>query len=118
MSYGKNREIVYDRHTTAKQPAEATEESQKSEQSGTTDNSRMNSSTSSSEKKSVSASSSDIETEPKGKRNGTATPQGGLDEGKVNTLSTEKQTESAESSESSEAYTITPTKYEGKVNTS
>jgi len=32
--------------------------------------------------KSVSASSSDIETEPKGKRNGTATPQSGLSSGK------------------------------------
>ena len=41
MSYGKNREIVYDRHTTATQSAETAEESQKPTQSGTSDNSRM-----------------------------------------------------------------------------
>ena len=42
-------------------------------------------------KKSVSASSSDIETEPKGKRNGTATPQNGpLSIGKDNKLSDTK----------------------------
>lgn len=41
MTYGKNREIVYDRHTTATQSAETAEESQKPTQSGTSDNSRM-----------------------------------------------------------------------------
>ncbi|MDE7441700.1 MAG: N-6 DNA methylase [Muribaculaceae bacterium] len=66
-------------------------------------------------KKSVSASSSDIETEPEGKRNGTATPQNGLygnmdqtaasqphghaSDGKVNALSSEKQADLTESSE-------------------
>ena len=50
-SYGKNRKEVYNRHTTVKQPAEVVEESQKSEQSGTTDNSRMTSPTSSFKKK-------------------------------------------------------------------
>ncbi len=50
-------------------------------------------------KKPVSASSSDIETEPEGKRNGTATPQGEpLSDGKVNTLSEDKQVTDAESS--------------------
>ena len=65
-------------------------------------------------KKSVSASSSDIETEPEGKRNGTATPQNGLSGsmgqtaasqphghtsgGKDNALLSDKQTKSAESS--------------------
>ena len=47
--------------------------------------------------KPASASSSDIETEPGGKRNGTATPQNGL-YGKVNALSADKQVDSAESS--------------------
>ena len=45
MSYGRNREIVYDRHTTAKQPVEVAEESQKPTQSDTSDDSRMNSPT-------------------------------------------------------------------------
>lgn len=50
--------------------------------------------------KSVSASSSDIETEPGGKRNGTATPQNGLSsDGKVNNSTLEKQEEGAKSSE-------------------
>lgn len=43
-SYGRNREIVYDRHTTVKQPAEVAVESQKPTQNGTSDNPRMNSS--------------------------------------------------------------------------
>ena len=47
--------------------------------------------------KPASASSSDIETEPGGKRNGTATPQNGL-YGKDNALSADKQADSAESS--------------------
>ncbi len=48
--------------------------------------------------KSVSASSSDIETEPGGKRNGTATPLNGLSfDGKGNTLPSEKQGEDAKS---------------------
>ena len=42
-------------------------------------------------KKPVSASSSDIETEPKGKRNGTATPQNGLSVGKGSDVSANKQ---------------------------
>ena len=50
--------------------------------------------------KSVSASSSDIETEPGGKRNGTATPQNGLSsDGKVSNSASEKQGEGAKSSE-------------------
>lgn len=50
-------------------------------------------------KKPVSASSSDIETEPEGKRNGTATPQGELNsEGKYNTLSADKQKDRAKKS--------------------
>lgn len=44
MSYGRNREIVYDRHTTVKQPAEVAVESQKPTQNGTSDNPRMSSS--------------------------------------------------------------------------
>lgn len=52
--------------------------------------------------KSVSASSSDIETEPEGKRNGTATPQNGFSVGKDNTLPTEKQ-ESTEKSSAMQA---------------
>ena len=39
--------------------------------------------------KSVSASSTDIETEPEGKRNGTATPPNGLSEDKVQTAASE-----------------------------
>ena len=50
--------------------------------------------------KPASASSSDIETEPGGKRNGTATPQNGL-YGKVNALSADKQADSVKSSEES-----------------
>ena len=54
-------------------------------------------------KKSVSASSSDIETEPKGKRNGTATPQNGpLSIGKDNKLSGTKQEISKENVSDSE----------------
>ncbi|MDE6246633.1 MAG: hypothetical protein K2M41_02170 [Muribaculaceae bacterium] len=45
MSYGRNREIVYDRHTTPKQPAEVAEESPESEQNGTHDSASMHSST-------------------------------------------------------------------------
>lgn len=56
-------------------------------------------STSISSTKPVSASSSDIETEPGGKRNGTATPQSELySEGKDNTLSKDKQILEGESS--------------------
>lgn len=52
--------------------------------------------------KSVSASSSDIETEPEGKRNGTATPQNGFSDSKDNASLTEKQ-ESAEKSSAMQA---------------
>ncbi len=55
-SYGRNREIVYDRHTTVKQPAEVAVESQKPTQNGTSDNSRMNSSAQSDRKVTNSAS--------------------------------------------------------------
>ncbi|MDE6582704.1 MAG: hypothetical protein K2K47_09300 [Duncaniella sp.] len=41
-SYGKNAKELYNRHTTDKQSAETVEASQESEQSGTTDSSRMN----------------------------------------------------------------------------
>ena len=44
-SYGANRDVVYSRHTTAKQPAEATEESLSEEQRGTTSLTRMSSTT-------------------------------------------------------------------------
>ncbi len=41
-SYGKNRKEVYNRHTTAKQPAETVEASQDAEQGGTQISSSMN----------------------------------------------------------------------------
>ena len=41
-SYGKNRKEVYNRHTTAKQPAETVEASQDAEQGGTQTSSSMN----------------------------------------------------------------------------
>ncbi|MDO4497934.1 MAG: hypothetical protein Q4B58_08940, partial [Bacteroidales bacterium] len=51
----------------------------------------------SSEEKSVSASSSDIETEPEGKRNGTATPQNGISsDGKSSKKTSNKQNKSQE----------------------
>ncbi|MDE5968754.1 MAG: hypothetical protein K2G64_06585, partial [Muribaculaceae bacterium] len=56
-SYGKNRKVVYDRHTTEKQPVEAVADSQLSEQRDTTDNSRMDSATLSSEGKDSALSS-------------------------------------------------------------
>ncbi|MDE7393897.1 MAG: hypothetical protein K2M80_05445, partial [Muribaculaceae bacterium] len=56
-SYGKNRKVVYDRHTTEKQPVEAVADSQLSEQRDTTDNSRMDSATHSSEGKDSALSS-------------------------------------------------------------
>ena len=60
MSYGRNREIVYDRHTTTKHPAEAAEESPESEQSGTHDSAGMNSSTQVSDGK-VTKKSGDVQ---------------------------------------------------------
>lgn len=50
-SYGKNAKEVYNRHTTVKQPAEATVESPESTQDGTSDSARMNSTTTSSDRK-------------------------------------------------------------------
>ncbi len=41
-SYGANRTVVYNRHTTANQPAETDEASLSGEQSGTTPSTRMN----------------------------------------------------------------------------
>ena len=41
-SYGKNNKEVYNRHTTAKQPAETVEASQDAEQGGTQTSSSMN----------------------------------------------------------------------------
>lgn len=59
-----------------------------------------------SSEKPVSTSSSDIETEPEGKRNGTATPQSELNsDGKDNTLSTEEQISSSQSSEATSSMT-------------
>lgn len=49
-SYGKKRKEVYNRHTTAKQPAETVETSQNAEQGDTQTSSRMNVPTSSSDK--------------------------------------------------------------------
>ena len=47
ISHGANKEEIYTRHTTDKQPAETVEESQGDELSGTHTPSRMNSPTSS-----------------------------------------------------------------------
>lgn len=46
-SYGANKKEVYNRHTTAKQPAETVKESLREEQCGTTSQTRMNSLTTS-----------------------------------------------------------------------
>ena len=61
------------------------------------------------EKKGTSASSSDIETEPKGKRNGTAAPQSPLSEGK----GTEKSDNVQENNEKT-SYSVTPKDYTTK----
>ncbi|MBD5351903.1 MAG: hypothetical protein HDR86_03645 [Bacteroides sp.] len=89
MSYGRNREIVYDRHTTTKHPAEAAEESPESEQSGTHDSAGMNSSTQVSDGK-VTKKSGDVQGD-------SLNSFGEVSKG---------------------IYTITPTKYEGKHKTS
>ncbi|MGN0236828.1 MAG: hypothetical protein ACI4AK_01885 [Lepagella sp.] len=72
-SYGANRTIVYDRHTTDNQPAETDGASLSGEQSGTTPSTRMNTPTQSYQKSALD-NTSDTGKTLMGNGNGTATP--------------------------------------------